>query len=240
MFHFKDGPLHRHTDGPLRDPETGEALVLQALAVWTTTTPMVTPHQAREARAAAAKAAHETAAAAAAAEAEAAAAAASLDRHRADRAAARRARRLAKLEPVLPPLTELQLAQLTAGQLAQLLADRKFAAHRKAMAGLREARGEDRQRVLAANHQLTRQVFELSELRDKNQAHLMALVALEHAAEARRAQEQRKAAVNADAAAWVAVRQRRERQAAQLTIARVKHDNEVALMARMKKHGLAL
>jgi hypothetical protein len=201
---------------------------------------MVTPHQAREARAIAAKASHEEAVAAAAKAADDARAAAVLAQQRADRLAARRARRLAKLEPIVPPLTDHEVAQMTPGQLSRVLVERKYTAHRKAMSKMLEARGDDHEKVLIAKHRLTSQVFELSELRDKHQAHLMTLVALEHKEEARRAREARKAAVHSDAAAWVAVRHSRERKAAELTITRVKHDNEIALIARMKKHGLAL
>ena len=242
MYHFKEGPLHHHTDTPLCDPETGEVLELQDMAPWTlaAATPMITPHQAREARAVAAKARHEEAVAAAARAAEEEQAAAALAQQRADRLAARRARRLAKLEPVVPPLSDQEVARLTPGQLSRVLVERKFMAHRKAMTEMLEARGDDYERVLIAKHRLTSQVFELSELRDKHQAHLMTLVALEHKEEARRAREARKAAVHPDAATWVALRHSRERKAAELCITRVKHDNEIALVARMKKLGLAL
>ena len=67
----------------------------------------------------------------------------------------------------------------------------------------------------------------------------MSLVDFEDAAEKRRAKEARAASTNPDSAAWVAKRHARERWAARLTIERVKHDNEMALMVRMKGHGLA-
>ena len=91
---------------------------------------------------------------------------------------------------------------------------------------------------LLHDDKLTRQVVELVEARDKFQAHLLMLVEAEESEEARRRREIKRAATNDEARNWVAKRHAKERAEARLHIERVKHDNEMALVAKMASAGL--
>ena len=102
---------------------------------------------------------------------------------------------------------------------------------------IKRATGRDGKPLLH-DDKLTRQVVELVEARDKFQAHLLMLLEAEESEEARRRREIKRAATNDEARDWVAKRHARERAEARLHIERVKHDNEMALVAKMASAGL--